>query len=196
MKNNKREFKKKKQSDLGKAWSYISESRSFIYSISIVFVFSIFLGFVFADKLTNIEEILNEILMKIQGLDGIGLIFFILQNNLQESIYALIFGAVFGIFPILNALSNGVVLGYVLNKVYLGSGIVDFWRILPHGIFEIPAVLISMGLGVKLGFFIFSRNKKEELKRRFFESIRVFLFVVVPLLIVAAIIEGILIIIL
>jgi len=34
-----------------------------------------------------------------------------------------------------------------------GYGIL--WRLVPHGIFELPAVFISLGLGIKLGTFIF-----------------------------------------
>ena len=56
-----------------------------------------------------------------------------------------------------------------------------------------PAVFISLGLGLKLGMFIFSKKPGLELRKRFFESLNVFLFIVVPLLIIAAIIEGILI---
>jgi stage II sporulation protein M len=88
---------------------------------------------------------------------------------------------------------NGAVLGYVFSRVYVLYGASDFWRILPHGIFELPAIFIALGLGVKLGFFIFSGNIKQEFLRRFYYSFLVFLFVVVPLLIIAAIIEGLLI---
>ena len=64
------------------------------------------------------------------------------------------------------------------------------WRIFPHGIFELPAVFISLGLGLKLGTFIFQRNKLKAFAEFFWNSLRVFLFIVLPLLIIAAIIEG------
>jgi uncharacterized membrane protein SpoIIM required for sporulation len=53
-----------------------------------------------------------------------------------------------------------------------------------------------MGLGLKLGatFLTQTKNLKTELKRRFFSSANVLLRIVIPLLILAAIIEGLLII--
>jgi uncharacterized membrane protein SpoIIM required for sporulation len=47
---------------------------------------------------------------------------------------------------------------------------------------------------MKLGMFWFKNERKKELMRRLEGSLRVFLFVVLPLLIIAAIVEGILII--
>jgi len=65
--------------------------------------------------------------------------------------------------------------------------------IFPHGVFELPAVFISLGLGVRFGTFMFSKNALSELKHRFIGSIKVFFFVIMPLLVLAAIIEGVLI---
>jgi len=64
------------------------------------------------------------------------------------------------------------------------------WRILPHGIFELPAVFIALGMGLKFGGFIFQKEKIKSLREYFWNSLRVFLFVVLPLLIIAGIIEG------
>jgi stage II sporulation protein M len=99
----------------------------------------------------------------------------------------------FGIYSFFNILSNGIVLGYVFSKLVDASKLTEFWRILPYGIFELPAIFISLALGIKLGMFIFSKEKIAELKIRFKESLIVFVFCVIPLLITAAIIEGVLI---
>jgi stage II sporulation protein M len=73
------------------------------------------------------------------------------------------------------------------------EGILVLWRLLPHGIFELPALFLSAGLGLRLGTFIFRKNKLKSLKNYLFESLRVFLFIIFPFLLIAAIIEGILI---
>ncbi|HJX50295.1 MAG TPA: stage II sporulation protein M, partial [Candidatus Nanoarchaeia archaeon] len=63
-------------------------------------------------------------------------------------------------------------------------------RLLPHGIFEFPAIILALATGIRLGLFWFSDNKKKEFVKRVEGSLRVFLFVILPLLIIAAIIEG------
>jgi stage II sporulation protein M len=180
------------------AFNYIKESRNYIYSSIILFFIFVLIGFFVIPLNKGLSEIINnslrEILLKTVDLKGIELILFIFTNNLSVALYCIIFGAVLGIFPMLNIITNGSILGYVLAKVYSVTGnFSDFWKVLPHGVFELPAIFISFGLGIKLGMFIFSKNVGQEFKYRFLNSIKSFLFVVIPLLIVAAIIEGLLI---
>ena len=88
----------------------------------------------------------------------------------------------------------GVVIGYVLNRVWQESGIRDIWKILPHGIFELPAVIIALGLGLRLGAYLFGANEKREtFKELAYKSVNTFLMIILPLLVLASIIEGLLI---
>jgi len=91
---------------------------------------------------------------------------------------------------LISCMLNGSILGYVMRITFENYGTAEFWRILPHGIFELPAIFISMALGLKTGMFVFSDNKMSELKCRTYNSMIVFLKMVLPLLIIAAIIEG------
>lgn len=176
------------------ARNYLLESKYYIIFGLSVFIFGSLIGFFMYSKLGFLNELLNSLKDQTFGLDLTSLIFFILINNIQASFFAMVLGVALGIFPFITSLSNGVVLGYVLRKVFDISGTSEFWRILPHGIFELPAVFISIGLGMKLGLFSFDKGWKVDLSEKFYNSINVFLFVVLPLLMVAAIIEGILII--
>ena len=67
------------------------------------------------------------------------------------------------------------------------------WRLLPHGIFELPAIILSIGIGLKLGVEIWKKDSWNVLKRNIIESLRFFIFIIMPLLVIAAIIEGLLI---
>ena len=173
--------------------SYLRGSRNYILVIATIFLAGILLGFSFYSQLSFLDGILDGLIEKIRGLSTPGIILFIMQNNIKSAFYGLLFGAVLGIFPLMNSLSNGVVLGYVMNGVWVNSGIREFWRILPHGIFELPAIFISLSLGLKLGMFIFQKNKLSELSERARNSMISFVCIVIPLLIVAAVIEGLLI---
>jgi stage II sporulation protein M len=115
---------------------------------------------------------------------------FIFRNNLQSSFFGMIFGVVFGIFPIITIIANGYLLGYVASVAVNAEGILSLWRILPHGIFELPAIFISLGLGLKLGTFIFQKEKIKSLKKNLIKSVKTFILIIIPLLIVAAIIES------
>ena len=147
----------------------------------------------FPENFVFFDELLRELAEKTAGLGPGELIWFIFQNNLISSFIGLLFGVFLGIFPIIGTLINGLLLGYVYSMVSVTEGLGVIWMLIPHGIFELPAVFISLGLGLKLGMFIFAKNKKKELFERLNKSLKVFLMIVLPLLIIAAIIEGILI---
>ena len=215
---------------------YIKDSRNFIYSIMAIFLSFSFIGFfVPAPSVleTKILEFIAELLRETGGLSQLELIKFIFFNNIQSSFIGMLFGIILGIFPVIAALANGYLLGFVAEKTAETGGIYILWRIFPHGIFELPALFISLGLGLKLGiialiFFIvkpiqfywnknklisfsfilfylptliitlISNNKLRNLMEKLLfnyldylsKSIKVFFFIVIPSLIIAAVIEG------
>ncbi|MCH7567960.1 MAG: stage II sporulation protein M [Nanoarchaeota archaeon] len=173
--------------------SYLKETRNYIFIAVFIFFISALIGFLFSSEFTFFDPILRELAGKIEGLSLLQLMWFIFQNNITSAFIVVIFGVVLGIFPVINALTNGVLLGYVFSKASAIAGFSVIWFLLPHGIFELPAIFIALGLGMNFGMFIFSKNKKKEFVRRFYGSMKVFFSIVLPLLIIAAIIEGILI---
>ena len=175
------------------SWNYIKESKNFIYAVIIFFILFSLIGFFVPapEGITaKILEFIEELLRKTEGMSQGELISFIFFNNLQGSLFGMIFGVLLGIFPLISVIANGYLLGFVASRSVQTEGVLILWRLFPHGIFEIPALFISLGLGLKLGTFIFQRKKIKSLKEYFWDSLRVFVFIVIPLLIVAAIIEG------
>jgi len=179
-----------------KSLQFIKESRKFIYIAILIFLVFIIVGAFFSapEVLRKvILEMLQELLDKTSGLSAWGLIVFIFSNNLKSSFFGLFLGVIFGIFPVFIALVNGYILGFVASGSVVAEGPLVLLRLVPHGIFELPAALLSFGLGIKFGSFVFQRNKIKSLKNYFWNCVRVFILVIVPLLIVAAIVEGLLI---
>lgn len=166
------------------------ELRFYLITAISIFFLSSLIGFFFPGSFSFLDSILKKIELQVQGLDLIQTIVFIFQNNLSSSFYALILGVFLGIIPIFNAMLNGVLLGYVVAKASSVEGLVVIWRLVPHGIFELPAIFLSISLGIRLGFFIFSKNPKEAFLTRLRSSLLAFLYVILPLLIIAAIVEG------
>jgi len=177
------------------SWKFLKESSNYIIFALFIFVLFFIIGFIFPIFFTTqIELLLEKLSQSIEGLGLLETISFIFFNNLRSSAVAMIFGIGLGIFPLLTGAINGYLLGYVANVATASKGILILWRILPHGIFEIPAIIFSIGLGIKLGFDLFKKDKMSRLKRNIEEGIRAFIFIVIPLLILSAVIEGILII--
>jgi len=119
------------------------------------------------------------------------LFLFILKNNFTSSFFGVLTGLLFGIIPLVITAVNGYVLGFVSVRTVeiTGSGSV-LLRLLPHGIFELPAVFISLGLGLRIGYALFLSRSKAEFLSVFKDSFKALLFIVLPLLVLAALIES------
>ncbi len=191
VKKKEKPFSLKKQ--YRKSWDYIKESKNFIYIIVGFFLIFALIGFFVPAPEALSEQIMKliqQLLEQTKGMSNGELIKFIFFNNLKSSFFGFLFGLVLGIFPVIGAITNGYLLGFVATMATQTESIWVLARILPHGIFELPAVFISFGLGLRFGMFIFKKNKIKTLKETFWNSLRVFLLVVLPLLIIAAIIEA------
>lgn len=159
------------------------------YLIFSIIIFSLFLiiGILYPNFFKEqIIKLINSLIKKTEGMNFIELFIFIAGNNIQVSFFSMILGIFFGILPILTLIVNGYVLGFIINKSITSEGIFIIWRLFPHGIFEIPAILISISLGIKLGINL--KDFKKNLK----SSLRIFVFIIIPLLIIAGIIESLL----
>ncbi len=179
-----------------KTWDYLKKTKKFIWIIAIVFLVMALIGyFVPAPEFISnqILELIEEILDKTQGMGSRELVTFIIANNVQASFLGMIFGFVLGIFPVITVIINGYVLGFVALMSINLEGASSLLKLLPHGIFELPAVIIALGTGLKLGTFPFQKNPKKSLRNFLKNSIKVFLLIVLPLLLIAGIIEGLLI---
>jgi stage II sporulation protein M len=173
---------------------YIKEIKNYVWFAFIVFLVFGLIGFLFPVFFeAEILELIKGLIAETEGMGGLELIRFIFANNLQGGFFMMMLGIVFGIFSFVALVLNGYVLGFVANMSASSAGILILWRLLPHGIFEIPAVMISAGLGLKLGSFLITyrgSHKLREFGKWLKNSLKVFVFIVIPLLVIAALIEG------
>ncbi len=190
----KQKRKLKEKGNYEKCWDYLKESWIYFTTIFFLFLISTSIGILFPIFLKEtISKILGEIVKETSDMNFFELLIFIWKNNISTAFFGMILGVILGIFPVLIALFNGYVLGFVAKESIGIGGYLVLIRLLPHGIFEIPALVISLGLGLKLTRFVFSSEPKKQLKYDLENSLRVFLYVVIPLLLIAGIIETILI---
>jgi stage II sporulation protein M len=186
-------FKFNLKNEYKKGWDYIKNSKSFIFSIIGLFLFFGIMGFVLKTPevlLDEIKKYLSEILKLTQDMSQIELIGFIFWNNLKVGFAGLFFGVLAGVVPFLFVLTNGYIIGIVSRMAVNEGGFGVLWRLLPHGVFELPAIFLSLGLGIKLGTFICKKDVGNSFKDYFKNSLRVFFLFILPLLFLASIIEG------
>ncbi|MCW8966714.1 MAG: stage II sporulation protein M [Candidatus Pacearchaeota archaeon] len=189
----KKKYNKKIKNEYLNSLRFVKNSKNFIYIIMIIFFITSLISF-FAPTPIEIQkviiEFIQDLIKQTEGLSQTELITFIFINNLQSSFLGMIFGIFLGFFPILTAIINGYILGYVAKIAVQKSNIFSLWQLFPHGIFEIPAIFISLGLGIKIGSSFFEKETTKTLKKNLLNSIKTFILLIIPLLIIAAIIEG------
>ncbi len=91
----------------------------------------------------------------------------LITNNTKVSVLALALGVTWGIGTLILLFYNGVVLGAVIFD-YMRAGQSAFllgW-LLPHGVIEIPAILIAGQAGLLLGKAMIGWNSKESVHQR------------------------------
>jgi stage II sporulation protein M len=113
-------------------------------------------------------------------------------NNLGACILLFLGGASFGILTIFIMSLNGIVIGAIMEIVHLEHpAIYVAAALLPHGIFEIPAFIISGALGILLAQSLIAewygdRDTGTDAK----QYARIFLLWVLPLVAIAACVEA------
>lgn len=92
---------------------------------------------------------------------------FLMTHNTRIAILTLALGMTFGIGTLIVLFYNGVILGAVVaDYVAAGQGVFLAGWILPHGVIEIPAILIAGQAGLVLGATLVGRGTGEPLRLR------------------------------
>lgn len=87
----------------------------------------------------------------------------IFLNNLLSCGIAMLLGIGFGLVPLLVLTTNGFLLGVVSHETVQRAGTLSLVAgILPHGIVELPTVLICISMGFRLGHLLVLALLREE----------------------------------
>jgi stage II sporulation protein M len=116
----------------------------------------------------------------------------IFLKNLAACAMSVLLGLGLGIMPLLVVTSNGILIGVVsYTALQRASPLFLLAGILPHGIIELPVVLISIAMGFRLGHLLILSLLGEDvsLVEEVKTSIRLLFMRFAPLLFVAAAIE-------
>ena len=161
-----------------------------------LFFVAVYMGYTWAGMYPeSAKAILDEFTSSFEFIKNIPhyLIFVIIfVNNSVKALISLVLGILFGLVPIFFVFINGFLIGVVLNVKGAEMGLSKVVvMLLPHGILEIPAVILACSYGLWLGFRVLDRVRGKNVNlahclKRAFES---YLRIVLPTLLIAALIE-------
>ena len=138
-------------------------------------------------------DVFKGVVGNYRGLAGGMLFFNILVQNVMATIFVVISGVMAGVIPTFAISSNGFGLGVLYRQASEAGGYsTAALKVLPYGVFEIPALLIAASYGLWLGVMAVRRMRGKEstlLRFNLEHAFRRYFAVVFPLLIVAAAIE-------
>lgn len=177
--------------------SYLIKIKNISIILGIFFIISIFLGYALAhaypDEMNKlVYQSLKDMIEPAKDYSSFRLFGFIFFKNLAVAISGILLGIIFGIIPVLIIIINGLTLG-IVAYIILGQFSLSVFLsgILPHGIIEIPAIIFSTASGVWLwrSFYRYVRHDENIIKAELVSITKFFIFIIVPMLILAALIE-------
>jgi len=170
------------------------------------FVLGMLLGVIYFEQLHQwMHQFFEQIQRKVGPVEhGPELFVRIFVNNALASLVLILSGLLFGVYPVYGLLLNGMAIGYLLQSLAVAGQ--SPWKmfllgILPHGIFEIPAILLAAAFGMRLGLLVWqsflrllrpaARRKPQQLTwRGLFAQLPLTINLVLGLLLLAAAIES------
>jgi len=167
--------------------------RPYIYIVIFLFFGSLFIGYLTPYQYQ--QEISKKILTYFSPLKSSTqpqVFIKIFLNNYISTLLTLLIGLLFGLGPIMFLIINGYVMG---NLISFASTKVSIYKvclaIIPHGIFEVPAVLIASSYGLWWGLKQYRKYRyKDSFNEIFALPLKRYLNLVVPLLLIGAFVEA------
>lgn len=174
---------------LKRPFELVRENKTLIFISLFVLFMTAVIGYLYPSWLEGLkQEAVDSMLEGVEDASAVEVMISIIANNLRSAALSILFGILF--LPILTLTFNGYLIGSIMHEPIQEHGFLVALVLLPHGIFEIPAICISIAFGLRIGLSWFGNDRIRNFGRRYIEAFQVFIFIVVPLLIVAGIIEG------
>lgn len=186
-------------------WELIYETlgkikKIFIYCLLAFIVLGFIAGLVFKGKVDVISKMVSEFVSSkshILGTTGFSMAVELLKNNFKASALSMALGLVpFLFLPVFTMALNAAILGGFYHFAIMMPGFTSLTymvSILPHGILEIPAILIATAVGIKFCLELtktIMKKPHDDLVELLQGGVGVLLVVVLPMLVVAALIEA------
>lgn len=165
-------------------WSDLNEVRKYIFAAIVLFVAGNILAIVIPTLGESVISTALEYFKPFKDKNVLELLVAIFLNNASSTFFTIVLGFLFGLGPVFGAVFNGIAVGAIVHVNPL-----NVFKIIPHGLFELPAVFIAWGLGIWCAGGLFHAARLTTIIVRVKKSLNIYLCIIVPLLIIAAIVE-------
>lgn len=172
------------------------ELKPYILLSTLVFTLSIVGGYVayglYPEYAMQSVSGLEEIVQMLEGLSALEIMLVIFINNTIAMFIAILFGIALGIVPLLVLILNGFIVGTIVRMLLAETGLAFIIAgLVPHGIIEIPLLLLSTSIGMRIGYEVLRAlaGKTSDIKGEFIKGMKLFFYWMVPLIFLAALIE-------
>lgn len=157
----------------------------FRYTIIFVFILSILLfviGFISSLDIVEEANVNNQELTFLQ----------LFYHNLFAGLGAILFGVVtIGIYAVLYLFLNFFSMGLIIDNLSSDHTIVEILNtFIIHGLFEIPAMIISASLGIFIPLRMIEIIRKKNGSKKDFKKILIIITIIILLTLIAAFIES------
>ena len=177
--------------------NYCSQIKIYFLLALLLMIAGFLIGLVFADIFQPVMDmLLNN--MANSSIPNVSEFQQILSNNVKANILVILGGILFSIFSAFSLLLNAILIGYVASTIPFARFVL---LVVPHGIFEIPAILLAGSTAFMIthviircikGIFSKDLTLREEFSksRNLIEAIIVSIIIILVLLVIAAFIEA------
>ena len=141
-------------------------------------------------SLEFLEEIMGG-LPDLEGFDIAQIFFFIVFNNVTKSFVWMVLGVMGGLPPMFFAVLNGFFIGHFSYNVSLDYSLGFIAAaLIPHGVVEIPTIILSSAAGMGLGYALLNRLRGQgNMREEFGKALLLYFTKILPLLVLSAILE-------
>jgi stage II sporulation protein M len=182
---------------VGKSLSFLRILLPYLVLITALFILSLVMGLRSSTEIisASMEELIQTLKPIIETLGPAGpvaLTLFIFLNNAIKAFFAMILGIIVGLPPLFFICGNGFMVGVVIAALQpsVGYGVI-IASLAPHGIIEIPILLLAAAMGLRIGTesIRFLIGQKSAVKTNVRQSMRIYVKWIIGCLFVAALIE-------
>ena len=177
---------------------YLRELRPHMNAMALLLALAVVAGFLLAAQLpfprSGIVESLGGTARVLLGLPKWFLALGIFVNNGVKTLLVIVLGLLCGVVPVVFVVANGVAIGFLLHLSSQATGLYgSLIAIAPHGVFELPGVLLGASIGLMLGTRAVGRllgRSESKLGPQLRQGLRFFWRVIAPLLLFGALVEA------
>jgi stage II sporulation protein M len=178
--------------------AYLARLRPYLTASVLLFGSGILIGLMIVSRFPGLgdsfEQTIGAFVKTFSGLPRLKLAAAIFLNNAVKTLLAIFLGTILGIIPGFFLLANGVALGIAWSLSANARGAwFSLLSIVPHGVLELPAVFLGTSIGLMIGVQALKRlagRANTTIGAELAQGLRYFCTVILPLLLVAALVEA------